>query len=46
MKALQTGFQDSRQISVCWDPSNYGGKEILMAVVYDASSMMAQHMTF
>lgn len=50
MKALETGFSGSRQISVCWDPSNYGGKEILMAIVYDPFSnksayLMAQHMT-
>ncbi len=50
MKALERAFEGCRQISVCWDPSNYGGKEILMATVYDASSnraayLMAQHMT-
>lgn len=50
LKALEGGFDGSRQISVCWDPSTYGGKEILMAVVYSpeldkAAYLMAQHMT-
>lgn len=50
LKALQVGFRESRQISVSWDPSSYGGKDILMAVVYDpvedqAAYLMAQHMT-
>lgn len=50
LKAMQAGFSGCKQLSVCWDPSNYGGKDILMAVAYDPASdkagyLMAQHMT-
>lgn len=50
LKALQMGFTGSNQVSVSWDPSTYGGKDVLMAVVYDpaldkAAYLMCQHMT-
>ena len=50
LKALQAGFKGHKQLSVSWDPSSYGGKDILMSVVYDpeegqAAYLMAQHMT-
>ena len=50
LKALQSGFERSKQVSVSWDPSNYGGKEILMSILYDpafdkAAYLMCQHMT-
>ena len=48
-KALENEFSSSSQISVSWDPSTYGGKEILMAIAFDphtrkAAYLMAQHM--
>ena len=50
MKALEQGFQGVHQVSVSWDPSTYGGKDICMAIVYDpaqnkAAYLMSQHMT-
>ena len=50
MKALEVGFQGVQQVSVSWDPSTYGGKDICMAIVYDpvhhkAAYLMSQHMT-
>ena len=34
MKALQVAFAGSLQISVAWDPSTYGGKDIFMGILY------------
>ena len=51
LKALQAGFSGApKQISVSWDPSTYGGKDILMGVLYHpelgrAAYLMCQHMT-
>ena len=50
MKALEAGFQGSQQVSVSWDPSSYGGKDINMAIAYDpvqnkAAYLMSQQMT-
>jgi len=50
MKLLENSFVGQNQLSVCWDPSTYGGKEICMAVVYAASMhkaayLMCQQMT-
>lgn len=48
-KALEAVFEGSKQISIAWDASSYGGKEIMVAVVYDpfknkASYLMSQQM--
>ena len=49
MKALQKGFGGAKQLSVAWDPSTYGGKDILMSIVYsahqdEAAYLMAQQL--
>ena len=48
-KVLEKEFQGVSQISVCWDPSTYGGKEVLMSVAYSphlhkACYLMSQQM--
>ena len=43
-RALEAGFAGCRQVSVTWDPSTYGGKEILMSVVYDPHSGKAGYL--
>ena len=48
-RALERGFAGCRQVSVSWDPSTYGGKDILMSVVYNphtgkAGYLMSQQM--
>eukprot|EP00438_Fugacium_kawagutii_P030972 Skav203548 [mRNA] locus=scaffold3576:25249:29754:+ [translate_table: standard] len=50
MTALQKEFSDCNQVSICWDPSTYGGKEMLMSIAYDpdldrAAYLMVQQMT-
>lgn len=53
LKAVQAGLGDhggrACQLSVTWDPSTYGGKEIFIGIVYDwqknlASYLMAQQL--
>ena len=34
MKAIQKDFANTHQLSVTWDPSTYGGKDILVAIAY------------
>lgn len=34
MKTLQKEFAGTNQLSITWDPSTYGGKDILMAIGY------------
>ena len=36
-QALQKGFEGVNQVSLCWDPSSYGGKDVLISVVYAPS---------
>ena len=50
LKALQNGCSGCKQLSCSWDPSSYGGKDIMMAIMYDpfldrAAYLMCQHMT-
>ena len=35
-QCLKDTFQDESQICVCWDPSSYTGKEVLVAAVYSS----------
>ena len=47
-QALEAEF-DGSQVSICWDASWYGGKDVMVAVVYDpfkrkASYLMSQQM--
>ena len=50
MKALEATFENISQVSIAWDPSTYGGKDMLMGVVYSpalnkAAYLMAQQMS-
>ena len=36
-QSLAATFNNQKQIAVCWDPSSYTGKEVLVAAVYSSS---------
>ena len=44
MRAMQEKFGQQRQISVTWDPSTYGGKDIFMGIVYDCHQDVAGYL--
>lgn len=50
MQALQRDFSGLKQISVTWDPSTYGGKDVLMSIAYSpvkdqAAYLLSQHLS-
>lgn len=43
MKALAKWSPELKQISIHWDPSTYGGKDVLMGIAYDSASHKAAY---
>ncbi len=50
LKALEATFENINQVSIAWDPSTYGGKDMFMGIVYSpainkAAYLMTQQMS-
>ena len=44
LQTLEASFPNCRQLSVSWDPSSYGGKDTLVAVLYDPKQNIAAYL--
>lgn len=44
LQVLEASFPNCRQFSVSWDPSSYGGKDTLVAVLYDPVQDIAAYL--
>ena len=43
-KSMQETFGGQKQVSVAWDPSNYGGKDVLVSIIYSSSLRRAGYL--